>query len=150
MGCSLQSAGLDSPEQILAAIRHKGAKQVIADMTRHGNNDWDRVVKKIETGAPQWLQVASALREGSDAGSTESLQYAVSYSLLESPKLVLPMLGAEFSVAEVCTVPDIEPSSARVTQQVQKAKRALRTVSDPKLQDVREQCLKSFEKLAGK
>jgi hypothetical protein len=139
-----------SAARVLADIQTRGAQAEVTRLTAGNSSQWEEVMRQIETGTPEWLQVATALRRGSDAGNTESLYYAVSYALLRAPQRVLPMIGGDFPLQNVCTVPDIEPSPEKVRRQVAKARTALRGVTDPGLQSVRNRCLSAYESLESR
>ena len=113
------------PQEILGRVQIQGAKKTVEEMTSGSSDSWKYAIQGIQTGSPRWLAVASALREGSDAGHSEDLTYALSYALITAPASVLPMLGDEFPLQKVCTVPDIEPTAEHVRQQIGKAKTAL-------------------------
>ena len=138
------------PQEILAHVQMQGAKKTVAEMTSGSGDSWKHAIQGIQTGSPRWLAVASALREGSDAGNSEDLTHALSYALITAPASVLPMLGDEFPLPKVCTVPDIEPTPEYVRQQIGKAKAALGRVKSPQMATKRDACIRSFSELETK
>lgn len=138
------------PQEILAKVSAQGAQKTVAEMTSGDGESWKSAMQKIQSGSPRWLTVASALREGSDAVQSEALAHALSYALIAAPSSVLPMLGEEFPVQKVCTVPDAEPTDEYVRQQIEKAKTALGRVNGTSLTAKRDACLRSFTELETK
>jgi hypothetical protein len=138
------------PQEILARVQAQGVQKTIAEMTSGNGESWKHAIQGIQTGSPRWLAVASALREGSDAGNSEDLMHALSYALIAAPTSVLPMLGDEFPLPNVCTVPDIEPTPEYVRQQIGKAKAALARVNSSQMATKRDACIRSFSELETK
>lgn len=138
----------NTPQQLETEIQQRGARAVVQQLTAGKGANWDRVVRQIQTGDQKWIEVARSLRAGTDAGNTESLYYAVSYALLKAPEHVLSVISEQFPLEAICSVPDIEPSAAKVRSHVQEAKAALAKVHDPQLASVRDRCIASFDKLS--
>lgn len=69
-----------SPDLILNEVKIKGTKKVVSEIwTDYAEEEF--VLRQIETGNFQWLEVAKTLISGSDAGSTTDIWFAVARAL---------------------------------------------------------------------
>lgn len=116
----------------------EGFKQVATPL-------WNQAIEQIETGDPRWLEVAQALKSGTDAGSSMELQIAVSVALPKAPAEVLSMLGTDyrgFRLEEICSGILIEPPPGLQESLLQRSEAALLALRIPELEDKRRMCLK--------
>lgn len=132
----------DHPASLLSAIDAKGPRKVLDDVLEENDIAFDSICHSIESGDPQWLEVARRLRPGADAFVAESLDYAVARALPKSPKAVLGLIGHGFTLDRVCTSPFNEPEAGIAETYQKAAAEALKTVTSPKLRVIRDECLK--------
>lgn len=140
---ALQTAPVE-PElarQINGEIDGKGAKAVIAALDRDAAR-FGKVGDAIATADPVWLTIALRLREGSDAGTGETLSYALAQALPNAPERVLALVGHGYSVGNLCTSPFIEPAPGVAEAYEAKAVAALQSVTDPALKTTVDECIK--------
>jgi len=101
---------------------------------------------EIATGKKDWLEVAAALRPGTDAGASETLDEAMFLALQSAPVTVLKLLdGNPFDTDSVCSSnigTDYSPQKS--VRFLRDRIRVLRHVSDADLQAVRTHCLKNL------
>lgn len=128
-------------KQINKEIDGKGAKAVIAALDRDEAR-FGKVGDAIATADPVWLTIALRLREGSDAGTGETLSYALAQALPNAPERVLALVGHGYSVGNLCTSPFIEPEAGVAEAYEAKTIAALQSVTDPALKATVEQCIK--------
>ena len=128
-------------KQINAEIDGKGAKTVIAALDRDQAR-FGKVGDAIATADPVWLTIALRLRAGSDAGTGETLSYALARALPNAPERVLALAGHGYSVGNLCTSPFIEPAPGVAEAYEAKALAALQSVTDPALKTTVEECIK--------
>lgn len=155
-----QERGATSAAALLKDINEHGVYEVVGRLSRliekpvskgefpqvERSTEWVYILKQIETGDAQWLNVARALRRGMDVGSHSmmELETAVSSALLTAPANVLRIAGAEFSIQAVCTPPLFELEEAKAEVVIAALRRfeiALSKVSDPELENKRQSCL---------
>ena len=142
---ALQTAPVE-PElakQINSEIDAKGAKAVIAALDRDELR-FGKVGDAIATADPVWLTIALRLREGSDAGTGETLSYALARALPNAPERVLALVGHGYTVGNLCTSPFIEPAPGVAEAYEAKAVAALQSVTDPALKTTVEECIKGI------
>lgn len=147
IACFWLQAGTASPtaSELDKHIEHDGAKAVIQQLATGKQTAWNSVVKKIDIGTPEWLQVPGKLLKRSDAGTTEDLRISLAVALTHNPQGVLRMTGPDLPLEQVCTVPFIEPSEKVIAIHKAKVHAALRRVVAQELQEKKAACLKSIE-----
>jgi hypothetical protein len=133
------------------------ADVLLTDIELHGANSvvkklwvtdraWDDVMAAIANGKKDWLDVAVALRPGTDGGASETLDEAMFLALQSAPIAVLKRLdGNPFDTDFVCS------SNIGTDYPAQKSIRFVRDrikvlsgASDAQLQAVRTHCLKNL------
>jgi hypothetical protein len=137
---------ITSPAQVSAAIERQGAATFLASLSA---DDTDRLMDKIGSGRSEWIALAPKLAEGADAGNAEGLGIELAYALPKNPRAVLSVVdplegdGHILEISRVCGIPFIEtvPAGYKV-----KALRAVRSVTDPRLRDVKARCIKALQK----
>lgn len=138
-------------------IKTKGAKAVIAELTTDDKmTQFEKVCDQIETGKKNWLEVAKLLLPGSDAATTEGLVYSVSRALPKATRQVLELIAETendpkwaFRVENTCISTFIEPEPGVAERYLIETRRALEltnTNDNPKLNNLRLNCLKSIKK----
>jgi hypothetical protein len=110
---------------------------------------FDQICAQIESGDPQWLEVARRLKGVSDGGASLSLSYAVARAIPAAPSRVLALIDHGFTVDDVCGSPFIEPDPGVADEYKRRALLALRSVSAFALQTARNQCLAKIESPNG-
>lgn len=134
-----------SATSIQREIKSNGAASVVRRLTSGKGEQWQAVLRNIETGNKVWLKIAMGLLGGTDAGNTESLYYALSIALTRNAEGVLRLLGPTAPIQKICTVPYIEPSPKAVREYRIRAQAALAKVTDPTLAKSKRECLDGVE-----
>ncbi|MGE4482113.1 hypothetical protein [Acidocella sp.] len=120
-------------QKLLSDIHQQGARSVVVQLSAGTGDQWTDVLNQISTGNNEWLEVAAALRPGTDAGTGEDLTGALAYALLKNPQGVLPLTGGDIPLDAVCGVPLIEPTDAQVAKWKAEALAALSRVKTASL-----------------
>jgi hypothetical protein len=115
-------------------ITRNGAAAVVTRLAAGQGAAWNRVIADISSGRATWLDVAVRLAPGTDAGTAEDIDYALSSALLHNPEGVLQRLYKPFGLKDICVVPLIEPTDAQVAAWQERAVAALARVKTPQLQ----------------
>ena len=91
--------------KVLEQVNAVGVKQVIKEY--YDKPIWNEILKGISSGKPEWLEVYTALKKGSDGASGEDLGEAVYSGIPVAPFQVLPFLSDENkgrrSIEDLCT-----------------------------------------------
>jgi hypothetical protein len=99
------------PKSIMHEIESRGANVVVQELYSNFGNVWLKVesspwylviLKKIASGDESWLKTAVALRPGTDAAETETLDSAVGEALEHNPVNVFKITLKVFSIREIC------------------------------------------------
>ena len=135
------------PDMLKAEIKTEGAKKVLNRLWQE-EKTFDLLCSKIESGAPEWLEIAQLLRPVSDAAATLSLNYSVARALPKRPERVLGLIGHGFTVKDICTSPFIEPGPGVAEGYEKSTLGALATVKATELIRARDECA-SLIKLPG-
>ena len=147
-----------SPHSLLQEIKTHGARSVVArlheDMKVPGktgglpevvhNGGWYHVLEQIKTGDAQWLDVARALKPGTDGHASEDLQVMVAFALPTAAEQALRMLSTDpqgFQFKWVCSSPHNEPLPGVAEEYLQRAEMALLALRVPELEERRQLCL---------
>jgi hypothetical protein len=154
LAVSILLAGpLQDAHWFLEAIKSRGAEAVLKEAF-DDPVQWSRVTEGIEAGNATWLDVAEALGAVSDAGATYALTLSVGKALVQRPTEVLARLAKErllpiFSPESVCGQYDVDGPDSRLEDGMAfllAQEKALRTVTAPALQRLRERCLTEIRK----
>lgn len=140
----------DLPRQaaeVDARITQVGAKAFLDSLNE---DQLDELYGRIESGASSWIALAPRIAQGADAANAEGLTIELAFALPKNAKAVLSvvtlhddvMLGAD----RVCGVPFIEDTVKDLPAYKRKAVRAVRAVSDPGLQTIKQACLSALDK----
>lgn len=153
-------AGSNAPtwqnaDRLLEEVSKKGAAAVIRSL-------WDRpawysVTGKIASGEAAWIDVAVALRAGSDAGSTSELHSAMFLALSKNPTYVLQVLEPldkppyrSFAVTVVCEGRVDPPSTYQeALAELMRTRAAVEKVEKKELQSKKELCLAKLREGEG-
>ena len=130
----------ENPSALIEEINKKGASQVIQSLW--GQPSWYSVTGKIASGEAAWIDVAVALRAGSDAGSTSGLHSAMFLALSKNPVYVLRVLETadkqpyrSFLISDVCEGRVDPPSTYQeAIAELRRTRAALKKVQVKELQ----------------
>jgi hypothetical protein len=134
-----------TPQAIKAETTRIGAQATVqALVSRH---QWETVLRKIEAGEAAWLDIVNDLAEGTDAGSSVSLQVRLAKALPKNPAGVLKVAGMNdlLSLDNICSGPFIEPEHAFMMRYLAQTRRSLVKLEDPAVEEKRVQCLSRIE-----
>lgn len=138
---TLASSPLNA-SSILADVRARGTHAAVAALWSDDGR-WNRVMTNIGSGRPEWLNVAVALRPGTDAGAAEMLDEAIFFALKTAPVAVLKLLkDGRFDTKFVCSSNvgiDYTPAESR--RFIRERIRVLSSLSDAEVLATRNQCL---------
>jgi hypothetical protein len=151
-----------NPQSIIHQINIKGAKAVVRELNEIDyGTPWGTITSKIETGKPEWIEVAKKLRLGTDAGYTNDLDFSLSMALANSPQSVLKASNIddcskpeEFCIDRICANLFPEEGTPKegylddksIIKILQEKKRSVEKISNVELMKKRDQCLSSLEK----
>lgn len=138
-----------APETLVAEVKRDGPRAVVSRLWADGKL-FEAVLRRIESGDGEWLDVARQLKPGTDGGESESLDYAVALALPRAPSHVLPLIGAGFQVGSICTAPHIEAPLSVVMGHLRAVEKALSTFKTSKYASVRVECLERVRGLRSK
>ena len=152
MACTPTIAGESLPltsQAITKDIESNGAKVTVQKLIsgKH-QRQWELVLKKIKTGDSRWLAVAKGLADGTDAGTSESLQIALATALPRNPGGVLQLTGTQsfLSLEDICGAPFIEPEPAYLKRYLTETRQSLNNLRDARVEQQRTKCLAEIEK----
>ena len=133
------------PSALRAEIAHRGAKAVV-DRLYASHAYEDVVIKRIRAGMVEWVLLAPALSEGTDAATSEELGDALVHALPKAPQAVLSVIDASGrsiprSVDTVCSASFYEGDLIDPKRYQLLAIRAVQEVADPALRGARGLCL---------
>lgn len=141
--CTVGFASIKSPltpEMVKKSVSEIGAKKTLVKIFENPKLE-EQLLAGVSSGATAWLDIAQILKPVSDAGSSEGLNIATAEALPQNVKGVLALLGKDFPLDRVCSIPFIEPSDARIAKYFKKAEAALTKNTDPNQKEVTAQCL---------
>ncbi|MDE2160313.1 MAG: hypothetical protein KGJ30_15470, partial [Burkholderiales bacterium] len=106
-----------TPENVAADLVKRNPATVIADLSKSGR--YDKILNRLGRGQQKWISLAPALAKGTDAGTSESLVFALATALPNNPRAVLSILKAGDSplltTDQVCSPPMIEPTKRQLS-----------------------------------
>jgi hypothetical protein len=114
-----------------------------ATMKRYFGCDNDKAWALIDSGNPRAVKIGLAFLPVADACYSEVLSVSLGFALTSNPSLMLGYqkdYPKEFP--EWCVPGLIGPTQAEWTAAIDKAEKAIKSVSDPKLDKARQICLK--------
>ena len=138
-----------SARALQQAIRERGAAKTAASLS---TADWDIALDEVAAGRTDWIDTVALLREATDASRSEAIDAALSDALLSNPSQVLRLMATRPSfpgVRWLCQDRTIEPTKAESRQHTTTALAAVKSVSDPQLKRVRDECLASLQKASS-
>jgi hypothetical protein len=136
-----------TPAQVRALIRSRGATATVQLLDRPGNrrDRWDTVLRGIATGSQAWLDLASQIAAGTDAGTAEEYAIVLSDALIGNPTGTLRLvLAGQGDVTEVCIESGIETPLRQRRVYDAAAIEAVQRVTAPELQTAKTACLASL------
>ena len=138
------TAPAPTPKTVEARIHAIGAQPAVRELWNRPK-DWDAVMAGIESGDAAWLKVATELKPGSDAGSSETLATVVSRSIQHNPRAFLLIAFPSFGVA-VCRDLTIEGTKEQHQTFQEKTEKALVSVRNEDTRKDRDACLVELRK----
>jgi len=136
--------------EVRRMIKEMGARKTI-DKLYDDEAIWIRIKEEIATGKKEWVEVATLLYPGSDAGSAEMIDIALGEALKNAPELVLGIIGDPDRLEVVCKSINVDEqkfSSLRKSiDEVEERIRVLSRVKDPKLEVSAKRCIAHLEQL---
>ena len=128
---------------VMSEIDFKGAAEIIKLYARPENDKrWMEILKKIEMGNPEWLDVAAKLRPAADGYLAEGLVSAIHDVFPKEPERILERIGKGFTIEEVCGEGAVEEETKRATiAALKKIRNALLATEMPSVQKQKEDCL---------
>jgi hypothetical protein len=130
---------------LLDDVSAKGARAVVKELNLGSGSQWQHVIKEVQGGSSQWLEVARRLLAGADAGRTTDLFFALSIALTRNAAGVLSMIGPDLPLDKICSVPYIEPDESTIRAHRAKVRSALDRVNSPALDPLKKSCLIAVE-----
>jgi hypothetical protein len=131
------------PREILAEAQRKDGRDAL-NCLFDDDTAWNRVLCAIDTGKPEWLDVARALLPRADGGPAEDLRVSLSAALVRSPLLTLRVIRGE--EASVCGNIEGTRTKNEALAHLRSQREAVLGVSDSDLHSVREVCLAAIER----
>ncbi len=142
-------ARLPSAQELLLKVRQTSAKEVLNEIFSNQSLE-EQLKAQISSGKPEWLEVASALKPASDAGSSEMLEMAAAAALPNNPSGVLGLVGPGFSISWICGAPEFEVPPEKTLRHLRRSLRALKKVKNPSAAEAKKRCVDTIENLIRK
>ena len=80
-----------TPQEVSTILKERGVSDTVEFLFK--SRQWESsVLPGVESGGSDWLEVARAIHEGTDAGGREDLEGAMVLAALKVPYSVLPIL----------------------------------------------------------
>lgn len=135
-----------APEEILLSIKVKGPKAVVDELWG-SEAKTKNLLAGVRSANKQWLEVAKVLAPGTDAGSAEDLDDALSIALLNAPYKTLPLLKKLWwSVPKTtCLFGYDSELQGGVAKYVQKLRGALVKMPPKGLKSLRQECIEGLD-----
>src|SRR5580698_294576 len=96
-----------TPAQVSASLAAYGAQTTVSAL--FDQHRWDYVADEIAKGGAVWIDLATKLAPGADAGTAEELPIVLAFALpLNAPAVLAAVKGGAFDVGDVCGAPFIE------------------------------------------
>ena len=138
----------NDPHTILNEVNTKGANIVVSELYKNWNA-WYSVLRNIATGEKKWLKVAIALQPGAQGGAYDMLKVTLGEALEHNPENVLKMMAYKYGTPFICGAPDIDDDRygtyELAMEAIRRREEQVRAITNPKLQEICESCLKSLE-----
>ncbi|WP_413290715.1 hypothetical protein [Bdellovibrio sp. HCB337] len=130
---------------VISAIHQRGANWILTDSWKDPKS-WEQILKNIETGLPEWIEVYSLLAPETKGKGEKEIIAAVSKALLKNPDLVLKTIASEsspFGIEKICgRLSDDELEFLDEGVDALKAQMAsVNRVAEPELLSAKEKCL---------
>jgi hypothetical protein len=135
------------PQDLLAAIQERGPRAVVDELW-DSDEKWAALETGVGTGTKEWLKVARAIKPGTDAASSETLEIAMFRAIHKSPWAVLSLLASEpQSWFGVCSSNFLmgDPADERALGLLDRTIDAIEKVEDNRLSEIRKSWLAGLE-----
>ena len=132
------------PDMIRHDIAEHGAKAVVDRPYKAGT--WSQVEDRISAGSLDWISLAPALSDGTDAATAEGLGESLIHALPKAPAAVLAVVDLSGrpvarGVDVVCSASFYEGDPTNMPDYRVRAIEAVSRVGDPRLATERQACL---------
>ena len=129
------------PRQLLEEVNQNGARKTVLRLAR-SQADWSAVMERIASGQKAWIDLAVALKPGSDAAQGAALYHAMLRAMARNPSYVLTHAQPDYPLALLCLGrPDPPPAYREATAELDAAKEALEKMKTVELRYQKELCL---------
>lgn len=131
-------------------IESEGAQVAVERVYAHPQH-WEALLRKIESGDPDWIRVGASLKKGADAGAAHGLEESLGQALEISPQILLALASRyELSISDFCRAPDVDdPRYSSYETNIRGLRRrvaAVEAVKEQNLAPYRSLCLQSLTK----
>lgn len=138
-GLTVLGAAHTTPQSVKALLAAKGGQEAVR-LLFEDDNAWDSLLKGVASGRREWLLVAQELSPFTDAHASETLGMAVEEALVEAPSLTLEIFGSGACTGVGFADQEAE-SLQQVLREISKRRKALASVSQPRLAAAKKECL---------
>jgi hypothetical protein len=133
---------------VLEKLKSKDAKEFVKSLTPENDLEmttYGSLLDKIETGTPQWLEVAILLKPYTDAGLSEALAITLAQAIKNNPSNLLSVLSEE-EIKWSCSAPLIEPTKEEHENFIKLTLAAVSTVKESELSNKKQLCIEALNK----
>lgn len=135
-----------TPESVMTSVKTLGTQAAVASIWSDPAQT-DQLLAGVASAAPDWLEAARQLQPGTDAGSAEDLDEALSRALLKAPYRVLPLIRAKWwpGEAALCRFDWDSELPGGVRNYVGALYHALRAPAPKGQEPLRTECLRGLQ-----
>ena len=131
------------PQAITERITTTSASNVVYELNID-KKKWYYVLHNIAKGSRDWLIIATALRAGTDAGTSCELKDTINSALIKAPENVLIITLQTFKIWEICGRSDPLPTFEKAIEDLENQISAVHSVENPQLLKRCNACLKEL------
>jgi len=133
----------------IASLQHeidaKGANEVVRNLYAR-NDAWTNMVRNVQAGKVEWIDIAVRLREGADGGASSELHDALFAALAANPDHVLRVAAPSVSITALCSGRSDPLSTAKAAlSEIARIESAVGRVHDKTLKERQRACLVALE-----
>jgi hypothetical protein len=139
---------LVDPHAILAEIHPgKETEAVVKLFDQPGR--WNAVLDGVASAEQTWLDVAEALRPGTDAHSSETLGMALAEAFLRAPARVLRRFGPETACGSMGFADQSDMNLPDIRRLWERRRAAAAAIAAPDLAMAKKHCLAELDTIKG-
>lgn len=133
-------------QTLMNLIAKEGAPQAVETLLR-SPEQWLSVLRRLETGASEWLMFAADLNQGATGKAALDLRRSLALALPRNASGVLRLISADVNIDYLCA------ASLNMNDQIEKRKylrealHSLATLNDEDLRDHRSLCLQTIQQI---